>query len=131
LGDPEATSRSLAATQALSAPPDEPPVARCSTDAELHVVTLARRAVASGQARQALALLDRQHQQCPTGEWSPTSWRLRIELLCVLDRTAEAKVLMDWYWAEHTREARLAQAHLADSCPAFVLHPSLGAGALE
>lgn len=97
--------------------------ARCSEASERQALTEARQAFEAALPAEALALLDHQHQQCPTGEWSPTSWRLRIKTLCVLNRTAEAKGLMYWYWGEHTQEARLAQSDLADSCPASVLLP--------
>lgn len=114
------------------APFSEPPLvvaeadkdrARCSEASERQALTEARHAFDVALPAEALALLDHQHQQCPTGEWSPTSWRLRIKTLCVLNRTAEAKGLMYWYWGEHAQEARLAQAELGDSCPASVLLP--------
>jgi hypothetical protein len=70
---------------------------------------------------EALTVLDRQHARCPTGEWSPMSWRLRIRALCALERHAEARGLMNWYWVEHPSDARAAEAELADACPSPVL----------
>jgi hypothetical protein len=93
---------------------------RCQ-GAEPATLKAAQQAFERALPLEALTVLDRQHARCPTGEWSPMSWRLRIRALCALDRRAEARGLMNWYWVEHPKEARVAQAELSEACPSAVL----------
>ena len=94
---------------------------RCTSAVEQQSLKAAQQAFTDEQPQRALDVLDRQHAQCPTGEWSPMSWTLRVRALCGLERHVEAQGLMYWYWMDHPKDARFAAAELREACPDSVI----------